>query len=100
MKKYAPHKQLLGKILQLLQGRRPTKMEMNMIKSGIRALRENAQVAYIASVSEEGFPQIKGMLVLEQNPLFFHQHQFEAGITVSAESESVRVLCGRHRKSV
>lgn len=37
-------------------------MEMNLIKTGIRALRENAQVAYVASVNGEGFPQIKGML--------------------------------------
>lgn len=47
-------------------------MEMNIIKSGIRALRENAQVAYIASVSEEGFPQIKGMLVLEHESMKTH----------------------------
>lgn len=72
MKKYSIHKQLIGKILQILQKRRLTKMEMNMIKSGIRALRANAQVAYIASVNEDGFPQIKGMLVLEHESMKTH----------------------------
>ena len=44
----------------------------NAIKSGIRALRENAQVAYVASVNEEGFPQIKGMLVVEHESMKTH----------------------------
>lgn len=44
----------------------------SMIKSGIRALRENAQVAYVASVNEEGFPQIKGMLVIEHESMKTH----------------------------
>lgn len=44
----------------------------NEIKSGIRALRENAQVAYVASVNEEGFPQIKGMLVIEHESMKTH----------------------------
>ena len=35
------------------------------IKKEIRALRESANVAYVGSVNENGFPQIKGMLVLE-----------------------------------
>ena len=47
-------------------------MEMNLIKAGIRALRENAQVAYVASVNEEGFPQIKGMLSLEHESMKTH----------------------------
>lgn len=47
-------------------------MEISMIKSGIRKLRENAQVAYIGSVNEEGFPQIKGMLVLEHESMQTH----------------------------
>lgn len=47
-------------------------MEISMIKSGIRSLRENAQVAYIASVNEEGFPQIKGMLALEHESMTTH----------------------------
>lgn len=37
------------------------------IKSEIRRLRENSRVAYIASVSGQGFPQIKCMLVLEHD---------------------------------
>lgn len=47
-------------------------MEMNQIKSEIRKLRENAQVAYIASVNEDGFPQIKGMLCLEHESIKVH----------------------------
>ncbi|MDE7231837.1 MAG: pyridoxamine 5'-phosphate oxidase family protein [Lachnospiraceae bacterium] len=47
-------------------------MEINLIKKGIRALRENAQVAYVASVNGEGFPQIKGMLVLEHDSMKTH----------------------------
>ena len=47
-------------------------MEISLIKKGIRALRENAQVAYVASVNEEGFPQIKGMLVLEHDSMKTH----------------------------
>jgi len=39
-------------------------MNDNM-KSEIRALRENSSVAYLASVNEDGFPQVKAMLVLE-----------------------------------
>lgn len=33
--------------------------ELTMIKSGIHKLRENAQIAYIASVNEDGFPKSK-----------------------------------------
>jgi general stress protein 26 len=41
-------------------------MEMNdTLKAEIRALRENSKVAYIASINEGGYPQIKGMLVPE-----------------------------------
>lgn len=47
-------------------------MELTMIKSEIRKLRENAQVAYIASVNEDGFPQIKGMLCLEHDSMKVH----------------------------
>ncbi len=47
-------------------------MEMNKIKSEIRELRENAQVAYIASVNEDGFPQIKGMLCFEHESMKIH----------------------------
>ncbi|MDE6214368.1 MAG: pyridoxamine 5'-phosphate oxidase family protein [Lachnospiraceae bacterium] len=47
-------------------------MEISLLKKGIRALRENAQVAYVGSVSGEGFPQIKGMLVLEHDSMKTH----------------------------
>lgn len=39
------------------------------IKSDITELRKNSNIAYIASVSEEGYPQIKGMLVLESDSM-------------------------------
>ena len=42
------------------------------VKKEIRKLRENAQVAYVGSVSGEGFPQIKGMLVLEHDSMKVH----------------------------
>ena len=42
------------------------------IKTEIRKLRENAQVAYVGSVNGEGFPQIKGMLVLEHESMKTH----------------------------
>ena len=35
------------------------------IKLEIYELRENSDIAYIASIDEEGYPQIKGMFVLE-----------------------------------
>ena len=35
------------------------------IKSEINNLRKNSAIAYVASVNEGGFPQIKAMLVLE-----------------------------------
>ena len=35
------------------------------IKSEIRELREKSNVAYVGSVSENGFPQIKAMLIFE-----------------------------------
>ena len=35
------------------------------IGNEIRALRESAAVAYVGSVNEAGFPQIKAMLVFE-----------------------------------
>lgn len=44
----------------------------NTLKKEIRALRENAQVAYIGSVNEAGFPQIKGMLVVEHESIKTH----------------------------
>jgi len=39
------------------------------IKSEICDLRANSNVAYIASVNEEGYPQIKGMLVIEHDSM-------------------------------
>ena len=36
------------------------------IKAEIHALRESSSVAYLASVNEEGYPQMKAMLVFEQ----------------------------------
>ena len=42
------------------------------IKSQICKLRQEAQVAYVGSVNEEGFPQIKGMLVLEHDSMRTH----------------------------
>lgn len=44
----------------------------NSIKTAIRELREQAQVAYIGSVNEEGFPQIKRMLVMEHESMTVH----------------------------
>ena len=41
----------------------------SVIKSEIGALRQNAHVAYIGSVDGNGFPQIKGMLVLEHESM-------------------------------
>ena len=56
-------KSLLGNILKNLSKRR-MKMDKKII-SEIRELREKANVAYIGSVNESGFPQIKAMLVAE-----------------------------------
>lgn len=42
------------------------------IKSDIRELRQKSNVAYIGSINGEGFPQIKGMLVLEHDSMKVH----------------------------
>jgi general stress protein 26 len=42
------------------------------IASEVRALRENSAVAYVASINEQDFPQIKAMLVLEHESLRTH----------------------------
>lgn len=42
------------------------------IKSDIRELRQKSNVAYIGSINGEGFPQIKGMLVLEHDSMKTH----------------------------
>ena len=39
------------------------------IKSEILGLRENSKVAYVGSLSDEGYPQVKAMLVLEHESL-------------------------------
>lgn len=44
----------------------------NNIKSEICKLRKEANVAYVGSVNENGFPQIKGMLVLEHESMKTH----------------------------
>jgi general stress protein 26 len=41
-------------------------------KAEIRALRENSKIAYIASISEEGYPLTKAMLVLESDSMLTH----------------------------
>lgn len=55
---------------------------MNSVtRSEIYALRNNARIAYVGSVSEEGFPQIKGMLVLEHagmQPTIFQPTQAQS----------------------
>ena len=42
------------------------------IKKEICALRENSQVAYVGSVNENGFPQIKAMLTVELGDVKVH----------------------------
>lgn len=42
------------------------------IKSEIRALRENSSIAYLASVNEEGYPQMKAMMVFESDDIRVH----------------------------
>ena len=39
------------------------------MKEEIRELRENSNIAYVASINEDGYPQIKGMLVLEHDSM-------------------------------
>ena len=68
--KYSVYKQALGRCLKILSKRRIV-MD-SMIRSEIRALRQNARVAYVGSVNEQGFPQIKGMLVIEHESMKTH----------------------------
>lgn len=42
------------------------------IKKAILKLRKKAHVAYIGSINDEGFPQIKGMLVVEHDSIRTH----------------------------
>lgn len=46
--------------------------ESTAMKSEIRSLRENSGIAYVASVNEQGAPQIKAMLVLEHDSMRTH----------------------------
>lgn len=39
------------------------------VKREIRKLRQESEIAYITSVNGEGYPQVKGMLVLEHDEL-------------------------------
>ena len=42
------------------------------VKSEILALRKNSKIAYVASVNDEGYPQIKAMMVLENDNTRVH----------------------------
>lgn len=44
----------------------------NKIKTEISDLRRNANVAYVGSINESGYPQVKGMLVLEHESMKTH----------------------------
>lgn len=44
----------------------------NKIKTEICDLRRNANVAYVGSINESGYPQVKGMLVLEHESMKTH----------------------------
>lgn len=39
------------------------------LKKELQLLRENSKIAYVSSINEQGYPQIKGMLVLEHDSL-------------------------------
>ena len=52
---------------------------MKDIISEIKSLRENSPVAYVGSVNEAGFPQIKGMLVFEQGIIKTHYFSTNSG---------------------
>jgi general stress protein 26 len=69
-------------------------MKMNDIKTEIRKLRENSAVAYIASVNEEAYPQIKAMLVLEHESV---QVQF---FSTNTGSKRVRQFLKNPKASV
>jgi len=54
------------------------------LKSEIRALRENSYIAHVGSVNEEGYPQMKAMMVLEHASI--REHYF------STNTSSKRVV--------
>lgn len=64
------------------------------IRSSIRKLRENAAIAYIGSVNESGYPQIKGMLVLE------HQSMKTQYFSTNTSSKRVRQFLNNPKASV
>jgi general stress protein 26 len=64
------------------------------IKTEIRRLRENSEIAYIGSVNEEGYPQIKGMLVLEHDSM---QVQY---FSTNTSSKRVRQFLANPKASV
>lgn len=64
------------------------------IKAEICKLRNNASVAYIGSVNDEGFPQIKGMLVLEYNSIKTHY------FSTNTSSKRVRQFLNNPKASV
>ncbi|MCL2884666.1 MAG: pyridoxamine 5'-phosphate oxidase family protein [Oscillospiraceae bacterium] len=49
-----------------------TAEDTNAIKTEIHDLRKQGGTAYVASVNEDGYPQIKAMLVLEYDSLTTH----------------------------
>lgn len=67
--KYSILKISLGKFLKILQILERTIVMDEKIKSEIRKLRNNSNVAFVGSINENNFPQIKGMLVFEHEKL-------------------------------
>lgn len=55
------------------------------IKREICKLRKKASIAYLASVNEEGFPQMKAMLVLERDSMKTHYFSTNASAKRTAQ---------------
>ena len=55
------------------------------IKSEIRALREAQKIAYLASVNEEGYPQMKAVVVVEHDSL--REHYFSTNTSSKRVSQ-------------
>lgn len=66
----------------------------SIIKSEIRKLRENAKIAYIGSVNENGFPQIKAMLNLE------HESMVTQYFSTNTSSKRVKQFLNNPKASV
>ena len=66
----------------------------SIIKSEIRNLRENAQIAFVGSVNENGFPQIKGMLTLE------HESMATQYFSTNTSSKRVKQFLNNPKASV